>query len=154
MAGPAYIPGDYWRICAVCGFKCRASQTSKRWDGLIVCEADFETRHPQDFVKGRLDRQNVPNPRPETVANVIGPLTTTVLVAASAGATTLYVTSTVRFANGDRLGLLMADGNEFRTTVQTVVDTTILSLASALPRNISAGASVINYSAVSEADIG
>jgi hypothetical protein len=68
-----YIHGDFWRICEVCGFKCRASETSKRWDGLIVCREDFETRHPQDFVRGRKDRQNVPDPRPEPPDVFIGP---------------------------------------------------------------------------------
>ena len=68
-----YIRGDFWRICDVCGFKCRSSETSKRWDGLIVCREDFETRHPQDFVRGRLDRQNVPDPRPEPADVFIDP---------------------------------------------------------------------------------
>jgi hypothetical protein len=67
-----YVPGDHWKICEVCGFKYRASQTSRRWDGLFVCSEDFETRHPQDFVRGRLDHQNVPNPRPEPPLNFIG----------------------------------------------------------------------------------
>lgn len=60
-----YIPGDFYRICDVCGFKVRASETSKRWDGLMVCKADWEPRHSQDFVRGRRDKQTVPNPRPE-----------------------------------------------------------------------------------------
>jgi hypothetical protein len=68
-----YIPGDFWRICDVCGFKYRASQTSKRWDGLMVCREDFETRHPQDFVRGRKDRQTVPDARPELSDVFIGP---------------------------------------------------------------------------------
>mgnify|MGYP003490115036 CR=1 FL=1 len=68
-----YIPGDFWRICEVCGFRYRASETSKRWDGLFVCREDFETRHPQDFVRGRTDRINVPNPRPEPPDVFIGP---------------------------------------------------------------------------------
>lgn len=70
----SYIPGDFWRICDECGFKYRASQTFKRWDGLIVCRADWETRHPQDFVRGRKDIQNVPNPRPEPAEVFVGPL--------------------------------------------------------------------------------
>jgi hypothetical protein len=152
MAG--YLKGDFWRICEMCGFQYRASQTTKRWDGLIVCSEDFETRHPQDFVRGRLDRQNVPNPRPEGVPVFIGPLTTTATAAAVSGATTLNVTSTVRFAHADRVGVLLSDGNEFRTTVQTVVDVTILSIVDGLPGAVSAGASIINYSAVSEPDIG
>lgn len=59
-----YRPGDHWKVCDVCGFRYRASETRKRWDGLMVCEADFEERHPQDFVRGRTDRQRVPDPRP------------------------------------------------------------------------------------------
>jgi hypothetical protein len=61
----AYIPGDFWRICDACGFQYRSSQTRKRWDGAWVCDADWEPRHPQDFVRGRKDRQRVPEPRPE-----------------------------------------------------------------------------------------
>lgn len=45
----------------------------RTWDGLYVCRADWETRHPQDFVRGRKDVQNVPNPRPESVDDFIGP---------------------------------------------------------------------------------
>jgi hypothetical protein len=60
-----YVPGDFWRVCDVCGFEYRASQTKKRWDGFMVCDADWEPRHPQDHVRGRKDRQRVPNPRPE-----------------------------------------------------------------------------------------
>jgi hypothetical protein len=149
MAGPAYLKGDFWRICEECGFKMRASQTKKRWDGLIVCDADFEERHPQDFVRGVIDRQTVPDPRPEPVMAAIGPLTTAMLQAASAGATTIDVESTVRFASTDRIGLLMDDGNQFSTTVSAVVDLTVLQISTALPSSISAGASVINYSAVS-----
>ncbi len=61
-----YRPGDFKRVCDVCGFVCYASETYKRWDGMIVCEPDWEPRHPQDFVRGRVDRQNVPDPRPDT----------------------------------------------------------------------------------------
>jgi hypothetical protein len=45
----------------------------RTWDGLFVCRADWETRHPQDFVRGRKDIQNVPNPRPEPGEDFIGP---------------------------------------------------------------------------------
>lgn len=65
MAENLYRPGDYYLICDECGFKVRASETRKRWDGLRVCAKDWEPRHPQDFVRGRRDRQRVPEPRPE-----------------------------------------------------------------------------------------
>jgi len=60
-----YVRGDHWKICDVCGFRKRASETSKRWDGLMVCREDWEPRHPQDHVRGRIDRQTVPDPRSE-----------------------------------------------------------------------------------------
>ena len=60
-----YIPGDFWRICDRCGGKFRQSETRKTWDGLWVCKKDWEPRHPQDSIRGRGDRQSVPEPRPE-----------------------------------------------------------------------------------------
>lgn len=60
-----YIPGDFWRICDRCGQKVRQSKTRKTWDGLWVCEKDWEERHPQDFVRGKKDKQSVSEPRPE-----------------------------------------------------------------------------------------
>lgn len=154
MAGPAYKPGDHWVICDVCGFQCRASETYKRWDGLITCEADWEPRHPQDYVRGRADRQNVPNPRPDPVANFIGPLMTTISAAASAGATTISVESSVRFGGGDHIGIGLDIGEVVRRIVMTVPDASTLTLTVGIPGSVSSGNVVINYSAVSAADIG
>lgn len=67
-----YVPGDHWVLCDECGFKVRASETRKRWDGLRVCMADFETRHPQDYVRGKRDRQAVRNARPEPPNRFVG----------------------------------------------------------------------------------
>jgi hypothetical protein len=36
-------------ICQVCRKKVKASEIKKRWDGLLVCDEDFEHRHPNDF---------------------------------------------------------------------------------------------------------
>ncbi len=54
---PGYIPGDHWVTCDRCGFDVRSSRARKTWDGLVVCPDDWEPRHPQDFVRGREDRQ-------------------------------------------------------------------------------------------------
>ena len=59
------IPGDYNVICDVCGFKLKRSQTRKRWDGLLVCDADWESRQPQDFVRGIPRRLRQLDMRPE-----------------------------------------------------------------------------------------
>ena len=61
----SYIPGQFWRICDKCGMRYRQSDTKREWNGLWVCEDCFETRQPQDFVRGKADRQSVPNPRPD-----------------------------------------------------------------------------------------
>lgn len=59
----AYKRGDFWRIDDHTGFRVRSSRTSKEWTGLISVNPDI--RNPQDFVRGRVDYQNVPEPRPE-----------------------------------------------------------------------------------------
>lgn len=60
-----YRSGDFWRICDRTGFKVRASDTVKDWNGLIVKRSEWDGRHPQDFVKAKMDRQRVPDPQPE-----------------------------------------------------------------------------------------
>ncbi len=146
-----YIPGEFKRICDRCGFVYRASETFRTWDGLFVCEADFETRHPQDFVRGRKDRITVPDPRPEAINTIIGPLTTA--LTADASGATLTVESSVRFESGDQIGVASEAGT-LRRTVDTVPTTTSITITQALGVNVLSGSSVVNYSAVAEPDIG
>lgn len=154
MNDPGYIPGDFWRICDRCGFSFRASQTFKTWDNLYVCAEDFETRHPQDFVRGRKDRQNVPNPRPEPIDALIGPLTTNISAAGISSDTTIHVDSSVRFLGLDTIGVIMDDGNTKRFTIGSIPSATSIALTSPLRGAVSIGNVVINYSAVSTPDIG
>jgi hypothetical protein len=154
MSVPGYVCGDFWRICDVCGFQYRASQTFKRWDGLITCSEDWEPRHPQDSVRGRKDNQNVPDPRPAPVNTIIGPLTTTVSAVAAAGSATFSVASSVRFLAADHIGVMLDGGDLHRAIIQSIPGATSITVTSALPGPVSIGAIVINYSAVSEADIG
>ncbi len=60
-----FDPGGHNAICDVCGFKFKAKQLRKRWDGVYVCSKDWEIRHPQDFIRGIKDDQHVPWTRPE-----------------------------------------------------------------------------------------
>ena len=55
-----YKAGDWNAYCMRCGFKFKASELQQDWEGFRVCKADFETRHPQDFVRGRVDKIYVP----------------------------------------------------------------------------------------------
>lgn len=57
--------GSWNVICDVCGFKFKAYQLRKRWDGKMVCKDDWEIRHPQDLIKVPKDDQSVPWSRPE-----------------------------------------------------------------------------------------
>jgi hypothetical protein len=58
-----YIPGDYFLLCDVCGFKIRRSEARKRWDNAMVCSKDYEERHPLDLIQPKADRQNVVDAR-------------------------------------------------------------------------------------------
>lgn len=63
---PGYQAGNHWVICDRCGFAYRASEVKKTWDGYIVCEKDWEPRHPQDLVRGHTDKIRPSGPvRPE-----------------------------------------------------------------------------------------
>ena len=59
-------PGDYYVIDTRTGFKRWASDTVRESTGLRVEDADPD--HPQDFVRGRKDRQRVPFARPVPTA--------------------------------------------------------------------------------------
>jgi hypothetical protein len=47
--------------------KFKASQLKVTWDNFFVCSKCFEHRHPQDFVRGKKDKQRVPISRPDVV---------------------------------------------------------------------------------------
>jgi hypothetical protein len=62
---PRYDSGDWKALCDVCGREYKATQLTKRWDGLMCCRQDWEPRQPQDFVRGVDDNQTTPWSRPE-----------------------------------------------------------------------------------------
>lgn len=66
MTAPVRWPGQWSLICDVCGFRFRSRDMQKRWDGLMVCAKDYETRNPQDFVRVHAERINPPVTRPES----------------------------------------------------------------------------------------
>lgn len=72
-------------ICDSCGFKFKHYQLRKRWDGLMVCEQDWETRHPMDFQKV---------PRPEKAPSWTRPEPTDVELEVDYIATTVGVQET------------------------------------------------------------
>lgn len=60
MTGVFYKKGSWNVHCDVCGFKFKSDEIRKRWDGLMVCDADFEHDHPQKFLRVKEDKQTVP----------------------------------------------------------------------------------------------
>jgi hypothetical protein len=60
-----YKPGTYNAICDRCGLQFKADELKKEWTGLMVCEADWELRNPQDLIKVPKEVQAVPWARPE-----------------------------------------------------------------------------------------
>ena len=52
---PGFDGGNHWVVCDVCGFHYRSSEMRERWDGAVVCKADYETRHQQGYVKAKQD---------------------------------------------------------------------------------------------------
>jgi len=56
--------GTWNSECDLSGFKCKASETALRWDGMRVLKRFWEERQPQDFVRGVKDDPSVPWTRP------------------------------------------------------------------------------------------
>lgn len=56
--------GDHNVECDLSGFKCKASETALRWDGMRVLKRFWEPRQPQDFIRGVKDDPSVPWTRP------------------------------------------------------------------------------------------
>lgn len=67
-----YVPGDFYRICDMTGFKVRANRTKEMWFGTIRRSQSWEPRQPQDFVRGRPDKQSVPDARPRQADVSVG----------------------------------------------------------------------------------
>lgn len=63
--GWSYHSGDWYITCDICSRQILASESKERWDGFRVCKSDWEPRHPQDFIKTKLDKIVVPFSRPE-----------------------------------------------------------------------------------------
>ena len=145
--------GDHLVTSDVSGFTFYASETRKQWDGAIVGESEFETRHPQDLIRARREKPGVPNARPQPVDVFIGPLTTTVTATAVAGATTLLVESTARMRAGDYLTISLDSNDTWRGQISVVVDTETLTLVSALPGSTSSGKQVVDNTALALPDL-
>lgn len=48
MANDIYVHGTHNILCAICGFKYKRFQLKKNYEGLLVCDKDWEDWHPRD----------------------------------------------------------------------------------------------------------
>jgi len=60
MGYDKFKAGDWNAQCDVCGFSYKASKMKRRWDGLYVCEEDFEVKHPAFEQKLKASSPTVP----------------------------------------------------------------------------------------------
>lgn len=68
-ANPDWKSGDNWVECEVCGMDIYASDIKIMWNGAKVCAEDYETRHPQDFVRARKEKiaADITTSRPQDI---------------------------------------------------------------------------------------
>lgn len=98
-----YVPGLFNIYCMSCNRKYKSNEIRKRWDGLLVCDEDWEPRHPQDFVRGIQEKSNIlpfsydqdgssefPVGAACTLANSVGIIGTGVVGCMVVGTKTLY----------------------------------------------------------------
>lgn len=71
--------GDWNALCDSCGRKFKASTLKRRWDGLMVCQEDYELRHPSDFLRVQKERISVPWARPYPASDTYINVTTTLI---------------------------------------------------------------------------
>jgi hypothetical protein len=56
---------SYNVICDICGFQYKSGELKKRWDGYMVCAADWEPRNILDFYQPTNDSHKLPYIRPD-----------------------------------------------------------------------------------------
>lgn len=67
-----YRHGAHNLISDRSGYKIKSTRARKEWTGAIVDKSEWEPRHPQDFLRAKVDRQAVPNPRTEATNSFLG----------------------------------------------------------------------------------
>lgn len=146
-------PGDNLAVCDRSGFVVYSSMLRREWNNLRVLERFWEVRHPQDFVRGIPDHQAAEDPRPRSINQFIGPLTTELAAGHSPGDSVMTVETSARFAPGDAILITNNLNDAERHTVLLVPTPTTLTLVGVLAQDASSGNAVVNTSAVSPSDV-
>lgn len=136
MGKQGYVHGDYNVICDFSGQKIKRSEARKTWDGLLVKKEFWEPRHPQDFVRGKADKQTVADARPDqqTMHNEA-----TVAAAASKDDTTIDITGGSSLVDGDGIGIVLDNGESHWTVLTDDPTGDVCPMLSEMPGAAAAG---------------
>jgi hypothetical protein len=141
--------GSFYRTDDRTGFPQRAEVTRKEWNGLIVEQARWEPRQPQDLVKGVPDIQSVPDARPLGQNIYVGPISVQTTANAVLGQTSIPVQSIFGFYQGAKVGCMMDldGGTVFFTHIASPPTGSNLVLANPLPGSMASGNLITLYQA-------
>ncbi len=64
-----YKLGDWFVFCDVCDCRIFGSDALRKWNGMYVCQQDWETQNPQDFLKPHIEHREAPIKRPYKYKN-------------------------------------------------------------------------------------
>lgn len=71
MSRNYFLPGGWKAICDRCGRDFKNTELRRDWRGMMVCRADYETRHPQDFVRPITREGQIPWSRPDPAPSFV-----------------------------------------------------------------------------------
>lgn len=134
-----YKPGDFYRIDDLAGIKIRASRSRKipagQTGGLIVDISRWEPQQSQDLVRGIVDDQTVPEPRPRQPNQFII-LATEVAAPAARGASSITVGTTVGWEVGMLAQVMLDSGDSYRPRILAIPDGETFTLSIPLPYSV------------------
>jgi hypothetical protein len=141
--------GSFYRTDDRTGFPTRAENTRKEWNNLIVDQARWEPRQPQDLVKGVPDLQSVPDARPLGQNIYVGPISVATTANAVTGQTSIPVQTIAGFYDGAKVGCMtdLDGGSVFFTTIALPPTGSNLVLAKGLPFTMASGNLITIYQA-------
>lgn len=130
-----YRPGDYYQLDDNSGFKVRASQTRQQWNNIVTIPEHFNPRQPQDLVVAVRDDQTVPIPRSRQ-KNQFVIVGTEVAAPSPRGANVITVFSTVGFAAGNTVQVMLDSGENFQFTLGSISGNDMLWSGLGLPASV------------------
>jgi hypothetical protein len=130
-----YVPGDYYQIDQIRGYKVRASRSKMQWDRIVTIPPSWSPRQFQDLVIGVRDDQSVPNPLPRQ-KNQFTIVATFVIAPAARGSTSIDVDNTVGINIGDLVQIMLDTGTPFQVTITGISGKTLTWTGAGLPATV------------------